>query len=190
MNGISLTRSWVLVLCTQPCRVWAFLKTNIICYVVKGIRLRVKLRNWTDHARVASSRFRTKCFKTSHCEEKNEKNYFQSVRMSTKTFGSYELYFYTRSKWPLTLPLEAHWDLKGIAIPMLILRVMWGPLVKSKTLLLYPREKETFPIERAAMWAPWQVRTSAGISSPPGFETWTFQPAASPYTVYPVPSYL
>jgi hypothetical protein len=69
---------------------------------------------------------------------------------------------------------------------MLILRVRSGWLVKSTTLPLYPRERDTFP----AMWNPWQVRTGAGISSSPGFETRTFQSLAISYTDYLVHSYL
>jgi len=73
-----------------------FPHTKVIC--CKGITLLFTLRNWTDRARLANSGFDTKYFKTSNCEERKEKNCLQAVRMSTKTFGSYQLYFLYKAK--------------------------------------------------------------------------------------------
>jgi hypothetical protein len=55
--------------------------------------LRGTLRNWTDRARLASSGFATKYLKRQIVKKKTEKNYLQIVRMSTKAFGIYQLYF-------------------------------------------------------------------------------------------------
>jgi hypothetical protein len=48
--------------------------------------------------------------------------------------------------------------------------------------------KDPVPILQEAGWAPGLVRTSAEILPPPGFDPRTFQPVASRYTNYAIPT--
>jgi hypothetical protein len=123
-------------------------------------------------------------------KKKTREKLFASLQDVNKNVWKLPAFFFYKVKTTLYAVIRAQWVLKGIAVPMLILRVSLGCLVESTTLPLYPRERDAFPIEYAAMWTPWQVRTGAGNSTPPAFETRTFQSVAISYTDYPLPSYL